>query len=93
MIELTHWAYASLIVRNILSQELHVYVVGSSTRETYADVVDIESRIFGGTTSSSFALWDAKSLAKIGETLQTLIYEFCCDYVEFFERHLCQNKS
>lgn len=65
----------SLIVRDILSLQSHVYVVGPSTRETYATrVVNVEPRIFGNTSSSSFALRDAESLAKIGETLQTLIY-------------------
>jgi hypothetical protein len=65
----------SLIVRNILSLRSHVYVFGPSTRETYVTrVVNVEPRIFGSTTSSSFTLWDGESLAKIGETLQTLIY-------------------
>jgi hypothetical protein len=84
----------SLIVLEVLSHKSRVFVVGPSSGERYASwVVDVESRISGNTTRSSYALWDAKSLVNIDELPYLVMYEKdVCFNVDVFEENLSQNK-
>lgn len=75
----------SLIVLDVLSHKSHVFVVGPSSGERYATwVVDVETRISGNTTRSSYAHWDAKNLANIDELPCLVMYEKMCALMLMF---------